>query len=110
MKLKRVGLVDLIAGGRIPDTLSALAAQVVSKSNLKQLSVDDLKQYAEIVNQVVIASAEEPKVTKAAGGDNTLGIGEIDWVDRVQIFNWANGAANALRPFRPEPERAAKAP
>ncbi len=98
IKLKRVALIDLIAQGEIPDTLSGLAANVVSKSNLSTLSVEDLKRYAEIVDIVVLAAAAEPKIART-GSDEALGIDEIPWVDKTQIFAWCNGLASALRPF-----------
>lgn len=104
--LKRVGLMDLIAVARIPKTLSAMAAQVASKTRIGELGPDDLRQYAEVVNVVVQACAVEPKVGPEAS-DDTLALHEIDFVDKVAIFNWANGAANALRPFRPDQQAGA---
>lgn len=97
MKLKRVALAELIGLGRIPDTLTGLAVTLINKSTT--LTAEQLKEYVEIVNIVVMAAADEPKVARTAS-DNTLGIDEIDWVDRVQIFSWGNGAASSLRPFR----------
>lgn len=104
IKLKRVGLFDLVVQGGIPDTLSGMALEMVNKEKLKSLSAEQLKEYEQVINLVVKAAAVEPKVSEKAT-DQTLGVREIDWIDRVAIFDWANGAANQLRPFRPEAER-----
>lgn len=101
MKVKRLGLMDLISQGDIPDTLGPLAAELASKQQVRALSLEELKRYADIVNLVVKAAAEEPKVTDQPG-PATLGAGEIEFVDRVEIYKWANGGATTLRPFRGE--------
>lgn len=101
MQLRRVGLMDLIAVGKIPTTLSAMAAQVASKARIGELSTDELKEYANVVNLVTQACAVEPRVGPESS-DDTLAFHEVDFVDKTAIFNWANGAANALRPFRRE--------
>ena len=36
----------------------------------------------------------DPRVSRG------LAVGDLDFVDRVQIFNWANGGVHSLRPFR----------
>lgn len=104
IKLKRAGLMDLIEQGGIPDTLGPLAAELASKQQVKILNVDELKRYVEIVNLVVKASAVEPRVSDEPG-DNSLGVREMDFTDRVQIYLWANGVATTLRPFRPEQQK-----
>ncbi len=104
MKLKRVGLMDLIEQGGLPDTLSAMASELASKQQVRVLSVAELKQYADVVNLVVKAAAVEPKVADAPSAE-TLDVHEIDWVDRVQVYNWANGGTTLLRPFRPEAQK-----
>lgn len=101
MTLKRVGLMDLIEAGDIPDTLSGLTAELASKQQVRSLTMEELKHYAEIVNLVVKAAAYEPKVADQPG-EGTLGVRQIDFIDRVEIYKWANGGATTLRPFRAE--------
>lgn len=97
-RLKRVGLLDLIGQGGIPDTLSPLVTEVASKKTL-QLDFGSLQQYEALVNVVVKAAMVEPQVADEAGPE-TLAVRDIDWLDRQHIFQWANGAANELKPFR----------
>jgi len=107
IRLKRVSLLDLIVAGSIPDTLSARAVEMVSQTQARKLDAAELRQYENVVNLVVKAAAVEPRVADRSG-DETLAVTEIDFVDRVQIYNWANGAANSLRPFRDQPDGAQK--
>lgn len=107
VQLKRVGLMDLIAQGNIPDTLSGLATEVATKDKLRSLSAEELAEYVNIINLVVKACAVSPKIADAATED-TLAVTDIDFVDRVEIFSWANGVANSLRPFLGQPRRKAR--
>jgi len=100
VRVKRVSLMDLIVQGGIPDTLSPLATEVATKTQMK-LEPGDLQQYEAVVNLVVKAAVVEPQVADQAGPE-TLGVREIDWLDRLEIFKWANGVATTLRPFRGE--------
>jgi len=99
IRLKRVSLVDLIVQGAIPDTLSARAVEMASQTQQRKLSADELRQYEGVVNLVVKAAAVEPRIADRAS-DDALALPDVDFVDRVQIFNWANGALHSLRPFR----------
>lgn len=107
IRLKRVSLVDLIVQGAIPDTLSARAVEMASQTQQKRLSADELRSYEGVVNLVVKAAAVEPRVSDRPGED-TIAVTDLDFVDRVQIFNWANGALNSLRPFRDDTAGAQK--
>ena len=96
--LRRVALIDLMVQGGIPDTLSPLAVEVATKTQMR-LEAGDLRQYEAIVNIVVKAAMVEPKAADQ-GGPDCLAVREIDWLDRLEIFRWANGATTVLRPFR----------
>lgn len=103
-KLKRVSLIDLIEQGRIPDTLSGMAIEAATQSKLRKISLAELLEYVQVVNLVVKACFEEPQV-EDQGSETSLGVDDIDFVDRAHVFQWANGVANELRPFRPEGEK-----
>lgn len=96
VKLKRVGLMDLVLAGAIPDSLSAVAAQVASTITARQMSVEELKRYGKLVDAVVTAAMVEP----AIGQDVAIEAIPFSW--KVKIFNWANTSAGVLRPFRSE--------
>jgi hypothetical protein len=102
VELRRVSLMDLIAQSSIPDTLSALAVEVTTAKAGPKLDANQLRQYEQVVNAVVKAAVVSPAITEQGGADS-LAVREVDWVDRIQIFQWANGAATALRPFRGQP-------
>lgn len=99
-ELKRVALADLVATGGIPDTLAGLATELSTKNQLNGIDVEGLRQYVEVVNQVVVACMVEPRVSLAGGFG--LNITDVDYVDRLQIFRWANGVAHTLQPFLEE--------
>ncbi len=115
MRLKQAGIFDLIELGSIPQTLSTEAAQMAGPGlNLKSISEADLRKYVQVVNLVVCACAEEPKVLlrpvdnkgqpdmTAFPPEGSLYIDELTFSDRKAIFEWGNGLASRLRPFRPE--------
>ena len=97
-RLKRVALIDLILQGGIPDTLSSRAVEMAGQTQQRKLTVQELRDYEAVVNLVVKAAMIEPEIS-----DQGLAISDIDFIDRVQIFNWANGGVHNLRPFRNKP-------
>jgi hypothetical protein len=99
VKLRKVVMLDLVANGHIPATLDAL----VQKATSDGFGVNDVKEFIPLVNAVVQACVVEPALA-AEGDDEHLTLDEIPIMDRLEIFNWANGAANALRPFPGETE------
>jgi hypothetical protein len=96
VKLKRVGLMDLIQQGNIPDNLSGQTAQILGRPNLAAMTQEDLKQYAELVNVVVMASVVEPRITPDGAGDS-IKVDDIPFAWRVKIFQHANQSVFPLR-------------
>lgn len=119
IRLKHIGIMELIEQGRIPQTLSAAAVQVAG-TGLKTQTEKQLKEYIRIVNISVCACATEPRVVqrpvkRVEGGqeetdwdspppEDALYIDELPFVDREQIFKWACGLSSRLQPFRPKPD------
>lgn len=107
--MKQVGLEDLILQGNIPDSLSGLVERVMDSGDKEIAASDvfqgsgDLDMVAEMYAVVIKACVVFPPVADEAD-DEHLAISEIPFKDREAIFNWANGDAEALKPFRPEPE------
>lgn len=99
--IKRVSLMDLIEQGGIPDSLSGLVAELANREKTRSLEMEELRRYIDVVNITVKACMVEPEVRDTPGEDH-LGVSEIDFVDRTAIYQWANGSAAALRPFRGE--------
>lgn len=100
MKLKRVGLMDLIEQGDIPDTLSGEALHLASEQLVgRKWEMEDLKNYMGVINLVVKACSVSPLVTENES-PGSISVHRIPSVYRIGIFNWACEAVGPLRPFR----------
>lgn len=102
MLLRRVGLMDLIQQGEIPDLLSGEATRLASAGIAgRSWSIEELKEFSAIVDVVVMACSVSPPLT-LDGSDDSLAISEIPFVWRVKVFNWAGESVGPLRRFRQE--------
>jgi len=91
VKLRRVGLMDLILQGQIPDTLSAAAADIASRTRPTRMTPDELQRYGKLVDAVVTAALVEPAIGK------DISVEEIPFAMRVKIFQWASSSPGVLR-------------
>lgn len=96
--LRHVSLIDLAGAGKVPETLSTLVDQAREGS----VSLAEFNQLAELINLVarnaiidppLLADGQEPD-------DDHLSLDELDWDDRIAIFNECNKGAIQLEPFR----------
>lgn len=99
VELKRVSLEDLVINGGIPDTLSGLVTDLLDGGKEFKVTGSNLNVLVGVFNVVVMACVVSPPVA-ARADDTHLGIDEIPFADKQAIFDWANGDAKALRPFR----------
>ena len=102
--LRRVHLLDLVESGRIPDELSGVVLEVIDEG-VKKPSLEDLSAYIEVVNLVCMAAFVDPPVAEK-GSDEALGVEEVPFLDRAEVFRWCNEGARKLRPFRKEQDGA----
>lgn len=107
MRLKRVGIFDLIEQGQIPQSLSTQAAAVAGPG-LKTMTEDQIRQYIGVVNLVVCACADDPPVKMrpeegVAEEAGALYVDELTFFDREAIFKWGCGLANRLQVFQSQP-------
>lgn len=93
VRLKKVALLDLVQGGLIPNDLRAPVSEVLKRKPDQGIDLADLEKFGPVLDVVARACIVEP-----AG----LDVAELPAVDKQVIFNWANSATAALRPFRPE--------
>ena len=100
-RVRRVHLLELVEQGKVPDTLSGLVADVIGEGT-KTPTLEELGQYIEVVNLVCISAFVDPPVA-AEPSDEALGVEEIAFLDRAEVFRWCNEPARRLRPFREEP-------
>jgi len=94
VKLKKIGLVDLAQGGKIPQTLRAPVDELMKlKGTERGVGLEEITGFASVVDLVV---------SSCLAGPEGLTIEELPWTDKVAIFTWANAQADKLVPFRRE--------
>ncbi len=106
-KLRKVDLLDLLAQGKIPDVLTGQVEQILSKEKGKaSLSLEQFKEFAELLNIVALVTFVEPELVAGEPDEdleaNKLWVGRISATDRIFVFEWANGDAKRVEPFRPK--------
>lgn len=105
MRLKRIGIFDLIEQGQIPQSLSTDAAAVAGPG-LKTMTEDQIRKYIGVVNVVVCACADDPKLKmrpeehQPADEPDALYVDELPFFDREAVFKWGCGLANRLQVFQ----------
>lgn len=104
LTLRKIGLEDLVMSGRVPDTLSGLVDQIMgSESDDFTVGFEQLGSLGEMFNVVLTACVVSPPVAETSS-DTHLGLDEIPFEVKNAIFEWANGDAAALDPFRAQPD------
>lgn len=91
VQIRYASLLDLALAGKIPQTLAGKVEQIVTGGQVRNVSLREFGDYAEIINIVCEACIVGP---------DGLNVGELPYLDRVSIFNWANDAAVRLKTFR----------
>lgn len=96
---RKVDLLTLAASGEIPETLNALAQRAADQG----FALKDMAEFMPLVDLTVRECLVTPAIGDEADDSHVL-LKELPLADRMAIFNWANGVANSLAPFRAEPE------
>ena len=91
VRLKRVALLDLVQGGKIPQTLTAPVAEIIKRKPDAAVELADLEKFGGVLDLVAEACIVGPE---------GLSVKELPAADKQEIFNWANTPAGKLRPFR----------
>lgn len=104
--LRKVDLMDLVAGGQIP---APLLSQIEGLSDLSEADAADntkmlekLPEYIDAINALVMGCVIDPPMA-AHGDDDHLGVDELSLDDKMTIFEWASSGTAALEKFRAEP-------
>lgn len=106
--LQRVSLLDLVADGVIPQTLLGAVERVDGDSD-EQRAASAFKQLPELkphLTAVAKACIAWPPVADEPD-DEHLGINELPYEDKLEIFTWATQGTAALVNFREESEQSA---
>lgn len=95
---RKVDLFELVASGQIPETLDALAKRAANVG----FGLEDIQEFMPLIDLTVKLCLVAPPLGEQADEAHVL-LTEIPISDRMAIFNWANGEATALAPFRSQP-------
>lgn len=95
--IKPVKLQNLLMSKRIPLTLLKKMERM-ERTPAGGYRLEDAVEVAEMFDAVVMAAAVDPRVTVEAT-EETRGLDEIDFDDKVLIFTEANRTAAELAPF-----------
>lgn len=91
VRLKRVALLDLVQGGKIPATLKAPVGELLKRKPDAAVDLADMEKFGDVLDLVAGACLVGPE---------GLDVAELPSSDKQAIFNWANQAAAQLEPFR----------
>ncbi len=91
IRIRRVAITDLAEQGKIPATLTPQLNELMAGGKAT-VTVNQFTEYAEIINLVCRACIVEPA---------ELDIMELDYADRLSLFQWANEVTAGLQTFRP---------
>ena len=97
IKMRRVGLLDLLTQGGVPEPLLALLS-----SGTDNITVDP-EQLPEVMgafDAMAKACLIEPEIIDGRSRDGKLGLEDLPYEDKEFIFGLANEEAEALEPFR----------
>ena len=98
VRLKRTSLPDLAEQGQIPQTLALVVEKFVGGKTPK---LEDIKASSALIRLVCQACIVGPY---------GLDVDELDYQDRLAIFNWANEVNKPLTLFRGEQDGAVETP
>jgi hypothetical protein len=99
----------LLAAGRIPDLLSGVAAKtlwVETDTATIAEQAETAKNFADLINLIVPLAMLEPQVVDRPEGDNEIALEDIEFADKIAIFQLATGGSTVLKSFREQQARA----
>lgn len=102
-RLCPVALDVLVGNGTIPDLLSPLAAKTLwTETEQAAIAADPqlALDYMSLINCIVPAAMLDPLVVDNPTADNEIALADLDFSDKIFVFNLAIGPVEALRRFR----------
>lgn len=107
-RLRPVAVDALLAAGRIPDLLSGIAAKTLwSETDTASIAeqAEQAKGFADLINLIVPLAMMEPRVVAEPAGDGEIALEDVDFSDKIAIFQLATGGSTVLRTFREQQAR-----
>lgn len=105
--LRPVALDQLLRNGSIPDLLSPVAARALWQETDSDKIAENPKlnkDYLELIDLIVPLALMMPKVVENPKGEGEIAFEDIDFMDKVGIFNLAIQPAELLKTFRDQQE------
>lgn len=103
VQLKRVSLENMAFSGKVPMGLLVDIAQRAKNGQKVEFSIADMlqniEQYIDMIDALVTAALVFPRIG-AVTDDETLLLEELDFNDKLFIFDWALGGVSKLSQFR----------
>lgn len=106
-RLRPVALDQLIISGKLPDLLTPIAAKSLwTETDTSTIAdqVETAKGFAELVNLVVPLAMMEPRIVADPQADDEIAMDDIEFSDKIAIFQLATGGSTVLRAFRERQE------
>jgi hypothetical protein len=98
-----VSIMDLALTGSIPEPLMTAIMNQAEKQGGVDLNVfKAFPEFGRLIDELVKLCMIEPQIAEVAD-DEHIALLELNFSDRMAIFNWANREVAALEPFRKEP-------
>lgn len=91
VRLRRVGAMDLAERGDIPAPLQTQLEKVMSRQNVNKVTLKEFQEFSGIITLICDACIVGPEGLEAK---------ELDYMDRLAIFQWANEVGGKLQTFR----------
>jgi hypothetical protein len=106
-RLRPVALDQLIISGKLPDLLTPIAAKSLwTETDTSTIAdqVETAKGFAELVNLVVPLAMLTPRIVLDPQADDEIAMDDIEFSDKIAIFQLATGGSTVLRAFRERQE------
>ena len=104
VEVGRVHLDALLLAGQIPDVLTPVVADMlwstIGQGQGKEAEIQGTKDFFELVNIVVKAALVNPRIVDTPTADDEIAITDIDFGDRLIIFQLARQPVSVLFRFR----------
>lgn len=101
--LRPVALDMLIASGKLPDLLTPIAAKSLwTETDTSTIAdqVETAKGFAELINLIVPLAVLRPHIVDDPQSDDEISLADIDFSDKIAIFQLATGGSQTLSLFR----------
>ena len=88
-RLRKLSLLGFMRKGKIPDPLSAVINEMVAGKRREAADLDTFSDFADLLDLICREAFVEPKIVDDPQEDGEISIEDIDFQDRMAVFNWS---------------------